>query len=151
MTQTIAELVDAIALDLEGLTPALPAHTVWKYADPVVIRADKGPILGVFPRETDYDLLATNSSYQIDDRIVVAWWAPLLASAESGGAADPDVAKTTLAIALQIEARLRTYGVAVPGVVDENESTVEKARYGILVGTTTWAAEYTIRVTRWPT
>lgn len=151
MTQTIAELVDAIALDLEGLSPKLPEHTLWKYADPPVIPTDRGAMLGVFPRETDYTLLATNSSYEVGEHLVIAWWQPLIASSETGGAGDPAIAKLALSTALQIEAQIRTYGVAVPGVADENEATVEKARYGIIVGTTTWAAEFTLRLTRWPT
>lgn len=149
MTKTLSELVDAIADDLEGLS--LPAHTVWKYSDPPVIRSDVGPILGVFPRSTDYTLLATNSSYENAERLVVAWWEPLIASAETGGAGDQAIAQAALATSLKIEAQLRTYGVAVPGFADENEATLEQARYGIIVGTTTWAAEFTLKVTRWPT
>jgi hypothetical protein len=147
MTSTIATLVDAIAADLAGLT--LPAHSVWLYADPPVIRSDVGRILGIFPKTTEYALLSTNSNYQDSDDITIAWYEPLVASSETGGAGDPAVAKAALAFALTIEARLRTYGVGIPGFADENDATLVNARYGIVVGTTTWAAMYVLRVARW--
>lgn len=107
-------------------------------------------MLGVFPRETDFTMLATSSSYEQSDRLIVAWYEPLIPSPETGGAGDPAVAATALATAETLTAQLRTYGVAVPNLSGESEATVEKARYGIIVGSTTWAAEITLKVTRWP-
>jgi hypothetical protein len=145
---TLSDLVDAVAADLAGLT--LPTHSVWKYVDPPVLRPDLGAMLGIFPRETDPTMLATNSSYQQDDRIVVAWYQPVIPSPETGGIGDPAVAATALATAETIFARLRTYGTAVPGLADESEATVEKIRYGIIQGSVVWTAEITLKVTRWP-
>lgn len=146
--QSLSDVVDAIAADLAGL--GLPAHSEWLYTDPPILRPDKGTLLGVFVREGAYAVLATNDSYTQDDTIVIAWYVPLIASPETGGAGDQTVSKSALADAETILARLRTYATEIPGVTDQNEATLTGARYGILQGTFVWAAEFTLHVSRWP-
>lgn len=148
MTSTLTDLVDAVSTDLAA-NVTLPTHSLWKYVDPPILRPDLGNMLGVFPRTSAYQVEATNSSYEDTHKLVIAWYVPLVASPETGGAGDPAVAATALATSEAIIDQLRTYAVAIPGFADENEATVESARFGIIVGSTTWCAEITLNVTQW--
>ncbi len=145
MSTNLSGLCDAVATDIVALS--LPAHTLWKYVDPPVLRADLGNILAVFPRTSDYSILSTSSDYDSADSIMVAWYAPV--SMEDGGLGSPAVAASALGTAQTIAARLMTYAVAVPGIVEQNEGTLKSARYG-LVGGGLWLAEFTLEVGRWP-
>lgn len=146
---TLSDLIDAIAADLaENVT--LPAHSVWRYVDPPMLRPDLGSMLGIFPRQVEYEVLATNDSYQDGDDIVVAWYVPMIEGVETGGVGNPAVAKAALADAESIIAQLRTYATAVPGFAPESEATLTSARFGTIVGSVTWCAEITIHVTHWP-
>lgn len=146
---TLSDLIDAIAADLaENVT--LPAHSVWLYVDPPSLRPDLGTMLGIFPRTVDYNLLATNDSYQDEDGIVVAWYVPMLVGVETGGVGNPAVAKAALADAEAIVSQLRTYATAVPNFSVQSEATLDTARFGTIVGASVWCAEITIKVTHWP-
>lgn len=147
-TGWISDLVDAIGDDLGTLD--LPAHSTWLYVDPPALRPDLGTMLGIFPRLTDYEVLATDDSYSEDDTIVIAWYVPMLAGLENGGVGNPDVAKAALADAEAIIARLRSYATAVPGFADQSEATLTTVRFGTIVGASTWVAEISLKVTRWP-
>lgn len=145
----LSDLIDAISADLaENVT--LPAHSTWLYVDPPALRPDLGNMLGIFPRATDYTLLATNDSYADDDSIVIAWYAPMLVGVETGGVGNPAVAKAALATAEALVTQLRTYATAVPGYAPQSEATLEAARYGTIVGSSIWCAEITIKVEHWP-
>jgi hypothetical protein len=146
---TLSDLIDAIAADLAG-NVTTPAHSVWLYVDPPSLRPDLGNMLGIFPRAVEYEVLATNDSYQDGDDIVIAWYAPMLAGVETGGVGNPAVAKEALATAEAIIAQLRTYATAVPGYAPQSEATLVSSRFGTIVGSVIWCAETTIKVTRWP-
>lgn len=151
-TTPISNIIDAIAADLAALSISapLPAHSVWLYVDPPVLRPDLGTMLAIFPKTTDYDVLATNGSYSEDNHIVVAWYVPMLIGLETGGVGDPAIAKAALADAETIVAQLRTYATAIPGLAGQSEGTLETGEYGTLAGAPVWAARITLKVEHWP-
>lgn len=145
----LSDLIDAISADLaENVT--LPAHSQWLYVDPPTLRPDLGTMLGIFPRASDYDVLATSNSYQEDDQIVIAWYVPMLSGVETGGVGNPAVAKAALADAEAIITQLRTYATSVPGYALQSEATLVSVRFGTIVGSAIWCAEITIKVEHWP-
>lgn len=146
---TLSDLVDAVAADIaENVT--LPAHSVWLYVDPPMLRPDLGTLLAIFPKQASYTVLATNDSYQDENELVIAWYVPMLEGVETGGIGNPAVAESALGDAEAIIAQLRSYATAVPGLGVQSEGTLESSEFGTLAGAPVWAARITLKVAWWP-
>ena len=142
--------VDAVVADLQTLAPAtLPAgFKVRRYTRPLSVAPADCPLLAVFPKETDPELIATDSEYQMDDHLTVVWFENVAVSLQTG-TIDEAVSLTALQHAQAIIARLSTYGVGIPGYTSEAvEGTLGKIRYGHVDGGA-WATEITLKVVSW--
>lgn len=146
-TCTLAQLVDAYVARLESVV-TLPAHSTWKYLEPRFTRDDKGSQLAVFPTQSVETILATNSSYQVEQTIAVVWSVPTMPGVEGGGL-EPALAATALATAEAILTELRTWGVVVPGSPVQNEAEVTTVKFGLAAGVR-WAMDARTLLRRWP-
>lgn len=142
--------VDAVVADLQSLTPAtLPAgFKVRRYTRPLSVAPADCPLLAVFPKESDPELISTNSEYQFEDHLTVVWFENVATSLETGRI-DDTVSAAALARAEAVIARLSTYGVGIPGYNAEAvEGTLGKIRYGHIDGGA-WAVEIVLKVVSW--
>lgn len=144
---SIADVIDAYATDLATLN--LGQTQIWKYLDPPVIPPQFCPLLAVFVRQGDYDVIATNDSYENGEVIVVAWFENALKGTETGGVGDQALATATLTKIETITARLRTYATAIPGFAAQSEADLTTLKVGLLPGGL-YAGQIETRVRRWP-
>jgi hypothetical protein len=141
--------VDAVVTDIQTLSPAtLPVFKVRRYVRPQLVTPDMCPLLAVFPKESDPELIATGSEYQRDDHLAVVWFENVVDSLSTGKIEDT-VSRAALQRAEAIIERLSTYGVGIPGYNSEAvECTLGKIRYGHVDGGA-WGTEITLRVASW--
>lgn len=141
--------VDAVVTDIQTLSPTpLGTFKVRRYTRPLLVTPDLCPLLAVFPKESDPELIATGSEYQRDDHLTVVWFENV-AESLSVGRIEETVSRTALQHAEAIIERLSTYGTGIPGYTAEAvECTLGKIRYGHVDGGA-WATEITLRVASW--
>lgn len=139
---------DAVVADLSAHAGLPSAFKVLKYQRPLVVTPAMCPMLAVFPKEADPQLISTSSDYEHDDVLIVAWFEAAAQSLETG-VFDQAIAATALAHAESIVQRLETYGAGIVGYsAEQNEAMLGKARYGHVEGGT-WASEIELKVTTW--
>lgn len=143
---SLVDRIDAVAADLVELDDITP-KTVRKYQRPQIITPELCPMLAVFPKQADPAMLATDSSYQRDDVLIVLWVENAADSLTTGQWSET-ASKAALARAESIVEQLQTYGDGVPELAEQNEATVHRVRWGILDGGV-WAAEIDLRVGTW--
>jgi hypothetical protein len=142
----LSDTIDAIQAGLTGI--GLPAGTQRRsYTKPVVITPDVCPLLAVYPKDLEPIMLDTESQYQNDDEIIVLWAVAAPDSLELGRMADA-AGKQALDQHQLIRSTLEQWGVGIPNLVQQNEATVGKTRFGLLEGGV-WAAETVLKVTSW--
>lgn len=133
MTDTIDPdtIIDAIADDLAQLD--LGDYLDWRKAPPTGLTGDNGPWLAVWIDRTVHTPLAVDGTELVysDGHVIQVQWAEPTQDVATVTQGVPDSnAAAVLATAKRIQARLRSYAAAVPGLDGPNlEATLTTTDY----------------------